>query len=161
MSHSPVDNLSLVVFSDVLIEVPSHWRDITETLPRGTPPTLASESGNGALQFSVGLYRGGVVPVIDQQSLRRLLYHFEDTQGFERQMHVQDWKTTFVFGITCDYRFEDSFVRVWYCSDGANVALLTFLTDPITVPALNAELEEVDAIARSLRFKDKKTSASQ
>lgn len=153
MSYPPTNKVTLASFANVFIEIPNHWKDITDTLPEGAPPTLAAENGVGALQLSGGDYRGGVLPDINQRSLKRLLYYFEDAQGFERQMKVEDWKTTFVFGITSDYQLADGFVRVWYCSDGKNVALLTFYTDPITTPALNAELEEVDAIARSLKFK--------
>ena len=153
MSYPPAEKVSLASFADVLIEIPAHWLDITDTLPEGTPPTLAVENGIGALQFSVGLYASGPAPKMNRKSLERFLYHLEDARGVERQMNARDWGNAFVFGITCDYTLKDSFVRVWYCSNGPNVALVTFFTHPITTPSLYAELLEADAIACSLRFK--------
>ncbi|MES2505815.1 MAG: hypothetical protein V4599_03875 [Verrucomicrobiota bacterium] len=116
---------------------------------------MAVEDGIGALQFSVGLYVEGQTPDISQKTLEHLLYHFEDAQGFERHQNALTWQSNFVFGITCDYVDQEGFVRVWHCSNGADITMITFVVDSLTTPEAVIELDQADHIVKSLKFKDR------
>ena len=144
-----------VWFANVWLSLPGErWRDITDTLPTGSPPTLAWEKGIGALQFSVGLYSGGPRPNIDTKALERLLYYFEEAQGFERISQANPWQNDRILGLSCDYSNDSQSIRVWYCTDGGNIAFITFVTGQISAEVQNQELFEADLIVRSLRFKE-------
>jgi len=43
----------------LLLDLPADWFDVTDDLPRDAPPTLARNSGVGALQFSIARYHSG------------------------------------------------------------------------------------------------------
>jgi hypothetical protein len=144
-----------VTFEDLSLHAPQRWRDITDTLAPGTPPTLALEDGIGALQISVGLYMAGKDPHIDAKTLERLLYEFEDTHGFPRVTPAAAWQgeSNHIFGITCNYPSESEFIRIWYASDSRNIAFLTYVAAPLgRNDFIDDELEEAHGIACSLSF---------
>ncbi|MDZ4289278.1 MAG: hypothetical protein U0984_15035 [Prosthecobacter sp.] len=142
-----------VTFANVGLLLPAQWVNITDTLPEGSPPTLAVETGFGALQFSVANYVSGADPTIDGKALEHLLYQFEDSHDFNRSASPVTWGNGSVFGLFCDYPQDDQFIRVWYCSDGRNTAFVTYVADPLaSSDSIRQELTEADSIVRSLQF---------
>ena len=141
-----------VQFAGVLLELEGDWRDITDTLPDGTPPTLARETGLGALQFSVAKYNKGKLPDIQRPHLERFLYYFEDAQGFERKCKTTQFDGKGTFGISCEYDLPSSFIRVWYVSDGMNLAFLTYTSTNDHSEAFQSELRQATVIAKSVQF---------
>lgn len=137
-------------FAGVNLYLPDQWVEITDTLPSGTPPTLAREDGYGALQFTIGIHESGKVPHFTRLELERLLYHFEDGHDFERQQKVVEFADGSSFGISCDYDREAEFVRVWYVTNGKEIAFITYLNSKMTLS--DEELGEATAIAESVEF---------
>jgi hypothetical protein len=141
-----------VKFASVFLRLEGDWRDITDTLPAGTPPTLALEDGLGALQFTVGRYQSGKILDIGLKALERLLYHFEDAQDLERENEAHAFRTEFCLGISCEYNRPTGFIRVWYMTDGKNIAFVTYTSEDDWSEAFAIELEQVSSIAESLEF---------
>jgi len=141
-----------VQFAGVLLELEGDWRDITDTLPAGTPPTLALENGIGALQFSVALYNKGKPPDMQNSHLERFLYFFEDAQSFERKSKTIQFEGKDTFGLSCEYDLPSSFIIVWYVSDGMNLAFLTYTSVNDQSEAFQCELGQATAIAESVQF---------
>ncbi|MCB1275365.1 hypothetical protein [Prosthecobacter sp.] len=141
-----------VQFAGVLLKLEGDWRDITDTLPAGTPPTLALEDGIGALQFTVGHYQSGETPGIGLKALERLLYHFEDAQNLERETEASAFRTGLCFGISCEYNPPTGFIRVWYVTDGKNIAFVTYTSEDDRSQAFAIELKQASSIATSVEF---------
>jgi hypothetical protein len=141
-----------VQFAGILLELEGDWRDITDTLPAGAPPTLALEKGIGALQFSVAKYSEGKPPHIQISHLERFLYYFEDAQGFERNCKATQFDGKDTFGISCEYDLPSSFIRVWYVSDGMNLAFLTYTSTNDQSEVFQSELRQATVIAESVQF---------
>lgn len=141
-----------VQFAGVLLELEGDWRDITDTLPAGAPPTLALEEGIGALQFTVGRYQSGKIPDIGMKALERLLYHFEDAQDLERENEANAFRTDLCLGISCEYNRPTGFIRVWYLTDGKNIAFVPYTSEDDGSEAFAIELEQASSIAKSLEF---------
>jgi hypothetical protein len=142
-----------VVFAGLFVSLPPGWLDVTDTLPNEAPPTLAKEFGYGALQFSVARYSSGDDPCIDMLTLEQLIYQFEDNQDLERKMPLITWRTRSAFGVATDYLKSDEFIRVWYCSDGWNLAFVTYtVAHAESLIIASCELLEADRIVRSIQF---------
>lgn len=133
------------------LDLPPSWADITLDLPEGSPPTFARADGVGALQFSVMRYKSGEAPRFDAAALEALLSKFENAQGLRSAAEtevVQD-SPTVVAGC---YTREDELVRVWYVSNGLDLALATFLVVADDWHSHVAEALEAASIVCSVRF---------
>jgi hypothetical protein len=134
----------------LLLAVPEGWDDITSSLEsRNSPLTIADpDSGVGALQFSPAIYKAGALPDVTSQDLSELLREFAANRGlespFDRTAYSGD---TFVVGES--FHSGTDLIRVWYCSDGKNVVLVTYVCD---WSQKDAEAEVTEMTVRSIRF---------
>jgi hypothetical protein len=141
-----------VRFAGMDITLPGGWVDVTDDLAEGSPCTLAkSEDGIGALQFSVARYQSGPQPLFDLEKLRDLLNDFAQRHalGAPTNVHGEQGET---FVIRGDFRKGEEFIRVWYVTDGNDIAHVTYVASELQSPSLQSELREADAIVQSIRY---------
>ena len=126
------------------------WSDVTSELAdEGAPLTLSKADGVGALQVSEAEYVSGRTPDTDSYKLLSMLREFgaRAALGQAGDLHVEAGPP-----IVAAASFTgDAFVRVWYLSDGTNIALATY-TCPLENAGHNAELAECEGIVRTVRF---------
>jgi hypothetical protein len=140
-----------VSIAEVTVDLPEGWFDVTDDLPESSPITLAKSEGVGAIQFSIAKYREGPQPVIDTADLQRLLLAFGDSRGLGSPASVSKGlgHNHFVSG---DFGSTEEFVRVWYVSDGHDIALVTYVTQQPENKATIVELSDAQALIESLEF---------
>lgn len=143
--------LNRVLFAGVTIELPAGWYDITDDLGIDAPFTLARSDGVGALQFSVASYKSGENPQFEPNSIRGLLEDFFAQKNFGMPTNFSEWSNAINYA-RGDYVGGDDFYRIWYVGDEKNIALITYTTELRGAPLLDSELEDAEAIVRSLRF---------
>ena len=137
------------ILGNLIITAPDPWKDITNTLEEHSAPfTLAKKDGTGALQFSVATYKGGKIPNVSLQDLDELRNDFAQKKQLGRAFNqVNRDEVLRVSGGS--YLTAQSFVRVWYCSDGKNIALVTYLAGR---GKEDDEPKECDGIVAGVRF---------
>lgn len=131
------------------ITTPVDWLDITDEVEVNDPPfTLAKSTGVGVIQFSTAEYRHGKIPKITVNDLRSLLADFARSRelGPCHGFSSQERPLLIAAG---NFDFEHAFLRVWYCSDGQNVALVTYNCER---DQQRAELSDCEAIVHNLKF---------
>jgi hypothetical protein len=136
-----IQNLTITAFPE--------WLDVTHQLESENPPfTLAKNDGVGVLQFSLAVYKSGQEPIIKLQNIQELLNDFALSRelggGFNGQIYEQPFLTcakSFISGV--------QFIRVWYCSNGKNVVLVTYVCEK---GLEGRELEDCDKIVSQLQF---------
>jgi len=136
-------------YGNLIVTAPTPWKDITESVKEAEVPfTLAKDDGTGALQFSAAKYVSGKHPNVTLQDLDELRNDFagkkELGSAFD-ELH-SDGNLRVSGG---SYRTTEDYVRVWYCSDGNNVALITYLTGR---GKEGNEPDDCDAIVAAVRF---------
>lgn len=134
--------------SNFTIEPAPDWFDVTDDVPGDNVPiTFTRPDGFGALQFSIASYRSGPVPDAGTNTLLALLHDFAQsrelgpatdlcTEGAQLRLAAASFHT-------------DSFIRVWYLSDGRSFALATFTCD--AEHAVD-ELPDCEQMVRTLSF---------
>jgi len=135
----------------VSVMAPEPWCEITHELPPGSPFTMARvPDGCGALQFSFALYRSGREPKIVAEDLLDLLADFarHHLLGEPAERAASDGV---VRTVAASFRREGDCLRAWCCSDGSNVALVTYVAGA-GEPDVRHELADAEGIVRSLRF---------
>lgn len=137
-------------FADVLIELPAGWVDVGEDMPEGAPPTLAKVDGVGALQFSVARYQSGANPNIHADDLDGLLREFARKSSLGDPSDVDHGEAASRY-IGATFVRGTDLTRVWYASNGSNIALVTYVADAGNAACL-AELTEAAEIVRSIDF---------
>lgn len=139
-----------VVFESFSVDIEGDWKDITETLEdTDSPITFANlNSGVGALQFSVAMYRRGKLPDVSLGDLAELLRLFATNRGLGAPFDNATFPDNpFVLGES--FRKGDDFIRVWYCSDGKNLVLATYICN---WEKSSVEVEAAESIVRSISF---------
>jgi hypothetical protein len=140
-----------LAFGGIAVDVPVGWSDITEQV-EGTerPFTLAMTTGenSGALQFSPALYRSGPLPSASAATLLKMVRQFGATKNLGEVADEATHEGT-VSLAAASFHLQTSFVRVWYVSDGRNIALVTYVTD---WGNQKQHLADCEAIVRSIRF---------
>lgn len=132
------------------LAVPEGWDDITATLESPDPASTIADpnSGVGALQFSTAIYKAGALPQVTSQNLSEMLDEFaasRDLGGpFDRAVYQGP-----IFAVGESFQSGTDFVRVWYCSDGKNIVLVTYVCD---WSQRDCEAEAREMTVRSLRF---------
>ena len=123
--------------------------DVTSQLPdANTPYTLARPDGIGVLQFSTAEYLCGKQPDFSVEALSRLLDEFSSSRqlrnGFDSACGTGSL-------LTVSKSFQDGghFVRVWYCSNGQDVVLITYTCLGEVNPA---EVSDCETMIRTLSF---------
>jgi hypothetical protein len=135
--------------ANLLITTPPEWKDITDDVDDESAPfTIAKDSGVGALQFSVAAYRGGKLPAFTLSDLDEMRHEFASDNGFSKPFDETISKNK-VMVSGGSYRADEDLVRVWYCSDGRDVALVTYVADWNN---RGNESGECDGIVSSLEF---------
>lgn len=140
-------------FNGNKVSAPEPWIDTTEDVESEDAPfTLAKKDiGVGALQFSIALYSEGEEPNIDIARLKEMLTDFADNkglgQGFDERVYENQ-----VGVVATSYRVGNDLIRVWYCSDEQNVALVTYVCD---WDKRSDEVTECEEIVRSIQFAEK------
>jgi hypothetical protein len=117
------------------------------------PPTLGKEGdGYGALQFTTARYVSGAKPRFDKHELQSLLRELEVTQKWSPADSILELEPTVPgnFGVYADYLQDDRLYRVWYVSDGENLALVTYTGEDSEPSRL--ELDEATEIVCSIQF---------
>ena len=130
------------------VQVPSGWSDITSTLESDAPWTLARDQGGCVLQFTVASYKRGKTPNPTVADLASMVRTFGHSRGFGEPSQT----TTEVAGLLLaagTFVADESFLRVWYLSDGRNFAFATYLADP---GEAEPGLRESEAIVRTLEL---------
>jgi hypothetical protein len=132
-----------------LVRVPGDWRDITGDLDAGSPVTLALPDGVGALQFSSALYVSGAVPAPTSKDLGDLLTEFAGAQdlGLPREPTREDVPHRLA---AATFSQPDAVVRVWYVSDGLNLARVTYTC--LGASLQRDELRECETIVRTIMW---------
>ncbi|MFO1019540.1 MAG: hypothetical protein U0903_02390 [Planctomycetales bacterium] len=136
--------------SGILLDLPDGWGDITATLDDPNAPlTIAKfDSGVGALQISTALYKSGSLPRISTQDLSQFLSEFAATQKLESPFNrIESLGDTTI--LAENFRSGDDYIRVWYCTDGTNLALVTYICD---WTLQTTESQVVEEIISSIHF---------
>jgi hypothetical protein len=138
-----------VGFAGVAITLPEGWYDVTDS--SDGPSTLARTEGVGALQFSVAKYKSGVGPAVDVAGLRRLLFDFGESRRLGTPTNVIEGagRSLFVVG---DFNSASELVRVWYVSNGHDVALVTYVAEQPSDKRVFDETRSAQEIVESLEF---------
>jgi hypothetical protein len=133
-----------------LLPPKSPWSDVTDELAgAGAPLTLAKDGGVGALQIAEAKYLSGSVPDANSPTLMSMLREFGASAalGQPTDMHVEAGPPI----VAAASFVGDAFVRVWYLSDGAKIALATYTC--ALENAAQGEMAECEAIVRTVRFR--------
>ena len=141
-----------MLFAGLKLELHNGWIDVTDDLQENAPYTLGlSIDALGALQFSVARYKEGKHPEISFGKLQELLTSFFLQNKFEEASERVDWfdGVTYVRG---DHVDGNVLFRIWYVTDGKNIALVTYTTEQRNDPNLDPELKQAEEIVRSIRF---------
>lgn len=139
-----------VEFYGLKFDLPNNWKDITDDLPDGSPPSLARPSGAGALQFSVVKYRGGEEPNVKIGDLRKFLEEFCDCHGMSRADIVDcSQKLMSVKVETC---VDGELIIARYFSNGRDVLLATYVCQDLDNPEMDEDLKGVGHIMNSMEL---------
>jgi hypothetical protein len=131
------------------ITTPVGWLDVTHEIEESNPPfTLARPDGVGAIQFSTAEYRSGKTPKMTSNDLRDLLADFAQSRKLGRGYDFVSQENPFLI-IAGSFDFEGRFFRVWYCSNGQDVLLVTYNCQ---TGQRHAELPDCESIVRNLEF---------
>lgn len=133
-------------FGGLTIPPVSGWVDVTEP---GEPFSFTKgESGVGALQFTIVLYRAGQLPNIDVSVLQDMLKEFQETRGLGEPLSETSL-SGMPMVVSRRYRSESDFIHVSYVSDGLSVALVTYVCE---WDSRDREIHEVEEIVSGIRF---------
>jgi len=140
-----------VRLGSIAVAAPKSWVDLTPDLDDPDAPyTLAKQDGVGALQFSIAVYRRGKNPSISAADLQDMLREFERAQqlrkGFDRRNQEDALSIT---AASYHETESDDFIRLWYVSDGKNVALVSYTC---SWAAPRNELQDCEHIVESISF---------
>jgi len=133
----------------LLVHAAEGWLDVTDQIEADDPPfTLTKPDGVGAMQFSVATYQRGLSPEITTNQLGHLLDDFALSRELGRGFDPTEVKSPLMI---CARSFDhgDNFLRVWYCSDGKNVVLVTYVC---AKGHQNAELTDCERMVADLKF---------
>ncbi|HEU6442383.1 MAG TPA: hypothetical protein VFF38_08475 [Microvirga sp.] len=143
-----------LAFGGVEATVPGTWRDITDEVEADAPPyTLADpDEGVGALQFSIAAYQGGAMPAPSREELRDMALGFGKERDCGKPFEERLFTDEFLRGAAMSFRREEDFLRVWYISDGWNVAFITYVCE---WSEQDRELSVCEDIVKSVRFRSR------
>jgi hypothetical protein len=136
-------------FGGLEITAVPQWLDVThEVETESAPFTLARPDGVGALQFSVARYKDGTKPNVQILDLQKLSADFalsrELGKGFGqgvREQPILIYAQSFIAG--------KQFIRVWYCSNGQDVVLVTYVCER---GREGLELSDCEKMVSNLQF---------
>jgi hypothetical protein len=135
-------------FAGVYLSDLDGWLDITHELPTNSPSTLSRNDGIGVLQFSVAKFRAGTNPRIGSEDLSEMLKEFGESRSLGEPLNVSVASGR----VSGDFIAPTEFIRVWYVTNGSDVALVTYVTEDKNDPKLSRELAQATEIVSSIRF---------
>lgn len=140
--------LVTTMYSDFTIEPTSNWFDIADDVPGDDVPlTFGRPDGFGALQFSIASYQSGPTPNPSTDTLHALLRDFAQSRELGAATDLYTEVEPLLLA-AASFR-TDSFIRVWYLSDGRSFALATFTCD---IEHVSDELPDCEQMVRTLSF---------
>ncbi|WP_395613832.1 hypothetical protein [Allosphingosinicella sp.] len=139
-----------VRFHGVGLSLQSDWRDITDDLPEGAPPTLAKPDGVGAIQFSIARHKAGNAPNVDAMRLQALLSDFCTRRDLECRPQSECHDNINI--VKSHTVVDGELVAVWYASNGSDIILATYISQQAGSLATINELNEAEALISSLKF---------
>ena len=143
--------MNSVVFAGVRLTLPPLWSEATHELAPGSPPTLVrGPDGSGVLQFSIAKYQGGKTPDVTVTALHSLLSDFATSHNLGSPSNLKNAKEPNML-VSADFATAADFIRVYYVSDGQDIALITYVGDKGS-SVFATELRQADSIVNSLRF---------
>ncbi len=104
--------------------------------------------GVGALQFSAAAYKSGQKPVVTSESLQKLVLDFALSRELGKGFDALTSETPILI-CAQSYSPGTEFTRVWYCSNGQDVALVTYTCEK---GLEEAELPDCEKTVADLRF---------
>jgi hypothetical protein len=132
------------------ITAPDEWLDVTHELEDDAAPfTLARSKGFGVIQFSLATYEKGALPEVNTDHLSRLVADFAQSRELGRGYNTACEKATLLV-CASSFDFENRFLRVWYCSNGRDIVLVTYNCEK---GLERTELSDCERIVRNLQFK--------
>lgn len=140
----------LVEFHGLQFDLPAQGADITDDLPKGSPPTLARPSGVGVIQFTTAIYRAGVNPEVTTQDLRNLVVDFCGRHSFHPGEFEE--RTDRVSRVGCVVEGADDLTAVWYVSNGRDVALITYSGSGSDEFSATDELRQARQLVATIEF---------
>jgi len=139
-----------ITFANFSLTAPDHWFDVTAELEGDSPPpTLVAEDGLGELQVSIEQLPGGKGVQFTCEQLRGMLDEF--AKG--HQLHSPNNITSLDSPrpqLAANFLWNDDFLRVWYLAEPDRLAFITYTCEKNA--SFANELQEVEAMVRSLRF---------
>ena len=138
-------------FAGITLRILEGWSDITADLPSDSPPTLARGTGVGVIQFSVVRYQSGTKPVINEDELKALLLGFCKTHSLV-SIEPSVISISNGLGVGGVSITAEEVMAVWYLSDGADVALVTYTSLKPENPKTREEIAEARAMVQSVQF---------
>lgn len=131
------------------ITTPAEWLDVTNEIGEANPPfTLAKQDGVGVIQFSVAEYLSGKLPNVTRDVLNELLVDFAQSRELGQGYAFASQPKQPLF-TAASFNFENRFLRVWYCSDGQSIVLVTYNCQE---GLQKIELSDCESIVHSLKF---------
>lgn len=136
-------------FGGIIVSVPESWQDISDqTETSDTVFTLAKDDGHGALQFSIALYKNGPIPNPSLADLMTMVCGVGEKRQLGEGFDVIEEEGESRVAAR-SYQWGDVFLRVWYVSDGRNIAFVTYNCD---WGEQESEVADCEGIVRSIRF---------
>jgi hypothetical protein len=141
-----------VDFAGLVLELLPGWYDVTDDLGPEAPYTLGKAADAvGALQISVAHYKLGKDPEMDAKKLREMLLKFFREKKLGPPVNVTLWSNG-ICGARGDFKSGTDACRIWYVSNGRDVALVTYTTEAHKHPLFDVELGEAEAMVKSICF---------
>jgi hypothetical protein len=112
----------------LLITAQAGWLDVTDEIgAKNAPFTLTKNDGFGALQFTAATFKDGVKPKIIPGDLQKLLADFASSRELRKGYDPKEYTQRGGFTAARSFTTDSQFVRVWYCSNGQDIALVTYV----------------------------------
>jgi hypothetical protein len=140
----------MVDYNGLRFDLPAGWFDITDDLPDGSPPSLARDTGVGALQFSIAKYRSGKEPEVTIDDLRALLSEF--CQKHEISFNPITERNDKIGAVSNRHITGDELIYALYLSNSRDVLLATYVSTEPENPEVEEDLRGVNRIIKSMEF---------
>lgn len=140
---------SMYTIGKLRIITPVDWLDVTGEIECENPPlTLARINGFGVLQFTIADYKSGNIPNITLGDLSNLMADFVQSRELGQGHDLVSQEKRLII-LAESFDLGDRFLRVWYCSSGQNIALVTYNCE---TGSQQTELSDCESIISHLEF---------
>ena len=137
--------MSTISFPLFSVDAPDEWQDLEEE----SVPTLGrAVDGVGALQLTVGIYRGGPLPSPTTTDLLEMVWNLARSNELDSPYDVESRVVPFM-SAAASFDWGTNFLRIWMVSDGQNFGQITYVCE---LGQQVAELDDCENIVASLKF---------